>query len=225
MNNEIVIKKATFDDIPFIIDAIVYSERSGQNYSFYERAFDFDELQLRELIKSILIENIPGSELCYDNFTILFVDNKPVSTLASWIEGSGNQSSNFIKSTIFSFMLPKEKWKNAQKAIDLINKISIKRSPKIPQIESVFVTPQNRGKGYLLKMMNYIFNLYESSSHSQIEMISVEGNLVSVKAFKKCKFEIKNIIKTSDTKVLEIFPGMGKILWIKKLNELVNKNN
>jgi hypothetical protein len=215
MLNDIQISKATMNDIPFIVDALLYSERSGRDYSFYEKAFKMDESELKELFKKILAENIPGSELCLGNFNILFITDVPVCTLSSWVEGKENPSSNIVKANIFKYFLPKDKWNYFLHAINLISEISINRSINTPQFESVYVEEYYRGKGYIRILLDNVFEYYMNSEYNHVEMISVNENSASMKSFLKCSFQIKYQRSSDNPLIRDVFPGSGKTLWIR----------
>jgi hypothetical protein len=215
MLNDIQILKATINDIPFIVDALLYSERSGRDYSFYEKAFKMDESELKELFKNILAENISGSELCLENFNILFRNGVPACTLSSWVEGNATQPSNIVKASIFKYFLSNDKWNNALHAINLISEISITRTINIPQFESVYVEEFHRGKGYLKILMDSVFKFYTSRGYHHAEMISVNDNNASTKSFFKCSFQIKYQKIANDPLIKDVFPGSGKTLWIR----------
>ena len=204
-------------DLPFIVDAIIYSERSGQSYCFYERAFRLAESELRGLLEDILNENIPSSELCIENFRVLRIDGEPTAALSCWIEGPGSQSSGFVKAMMFRHFLPVEKWQRAQPAIERIDEIAIPRTTGVPQIESVYVDPASRGKGILRKLIDFACDEYMAIGHRSIEMISVIENLASAKAFLKCGFSEKARTQTNCDDIKEIFPGTGKIRWVREI--------
>ncbi len=70
--------QGSLQHIDFIAEAILNAERSGAEKSFYELVFGFSEDETLELIRKMLVENIPGSEFHTESYQLIELDGEIV---------------------------------------------------------------------------------------------------------------------------------------------------
>jgi ribosomal protein S18 acetylase RimI-like enzyme len=217
MVDHIKYRKATIADIDFIVDAIITSEQSGTSYTIYERLFEISETEFRKILHQILTEEIPGSEFYCDNFILAIHNERPVASVAAWIEGENNRSSNTIKANILSYLLGKNNMQRANAHLKLIDEVMIDREPRALQIESVYTHPDYRGKRIAADLIRYVIDYYKETDGAvnKIQILSMLGNDSSFKAFTAAGFVNVVTKQSSNPEVHNILPGQGRILWEK----------
>jgi hypothetical protein len=215
MSSEITIRPATINDIDFIITCIIEAERAGTKVSSYEKIFSLSENELRKILRSILLEEICGCELCCTNFFLAFDGIIPVAGIGAWLEGKGTQGSNTIRVSLFSYFLDSNKWKTAQKNLKIISQHEILRSPNSMQLESACVSPEFRGKGLIQKIFTFTISefLKKYSSLKLVQIFTLEGNMPMAKSLMRMNWKQTKKVLFQNENVLQLLPGTGKILW------------
>jgi hypothetical protein len=93
------------DDIDFIIETIIESDKSSTNVISACNIFSLTELEYKGILRNILLSNVESNEYSLTGFLIAEIKNKKLGALASWVEGIDGKSNSFIKSSlIFAFV-------------------------------------------------------------------------------------------------------------------------
>jgi len=100
MNNDVIIRPATANDIDFVIEAIVESEKSGSNIISSCNIFGLTEEKFKEIIRKVLCENVPNYDYYLSGFIIAEKYGEYVGAMCSWIEAADDTPSGIIKATI-----------------------------------------------------------------------------------------------------------------------------
>ena len=210
-----IFRKAGQNDISFIVEAIIEAEKSGTPQIGLANMFDLTEKQLHEvLLKALQIEN-EGSELSLKNYIIAEYEGKQVGTFGGWIECDNKmkQSSDMIKSTLLSCLIPKENLLSLQNKWNLIKDFNINRTPHTLQLENAYVVTEYRGNGLMEKIIKELLHIVKKQKPdvtlSQIQLYG--SNTAAYKAYQRIGYkEIKRIIIHEES--LKYFPSNIKIL-------------
>ncbi len=213
--DELSYRQATLADIDFCTAAILEAERSGSPHTVYEKVFDLDRAALSSTVNAMLGEDVPGSELCCESFTIALSDGNQIGCVAAWIENLGNPPSNLIRATLLSHVLGAERWVKAQPRLKLLSEIELKREPGTLQIEAVFVGTHARGKRVTARTIEHVLARcrvdYPQVRQAQIQ--SVLENERSTRAFSNAGFAIAQRTHSDNAALRALFPGSGRLLW------------
>ena len=221
MKPEISIRPGTIDDIDFIIACIIEAERAGTQISSYEKIFSISEEELRKILKDILSEEIPGREMCCDNYFLAFDRNLPVGGVGAWIEGSGTQGSNTVRANMFSYFLGPEKWKNSQQNLKLVSQYEIPRVPGTLQFEDAYVVPGYRGYRVIEKVFAHGIREFAKKNPAMklVQGFTLAGNIQSLISMMKMKWKQSRKVMFDNGDLLNLLPGKGKIQWELDLND------
>jgi ribosomal protein S18 acetylase RimI-like enzyme len=209
------IRKATINDIDFVIAAIIEAEKSGTGYTLYQKLFGLTGDELSSLLRMMLLEEIPGSELCCDSFFICFANEAPVGCIASWIEGEGVQASNFVRANLLAYAIGAKRWAEAQSSMRILGEVEIVREPGTIQIESVYVSRAYRGKRIAATIIEHALSYWNANAPDikKAQILSVIENEAAVRTFSGVGFVVTRRAQSTDVQLKSIFPGTGRFLW------------
>ena len=208
--------QGSLQHIDFIAEAILNAERSGAEKSFYELVFGFSEDETLELIRKMLVENIPGSEFHTESYQLIELDGEIVGGCAAWIENQDGLSSNSIRANLLAYTLGAAQLLAQRDAVNALNEIDIERTTGTLQIEAVYLRDGYRGKGVIRKAFEACLNQHESFIN-EIQIQSVLENHSSARAFEKAGFTRSEEKTSTNPKLKEVFLGTGKVLWTKQI--------
>jgi len=201
-------------DVDFLAETIINAEKSNTEKLSYSTIFEISEKKVKEILKTILLSDIPGQELCLSSFLVAEIDGEQAGACAAWIEGESGLSSSIIKSNVIYNFFPAENIKKAQEKSYLLKELSLKRKAGTLQLESAWVKEKYKGKGICNKiMLKHISNYSEKNPElKKAQIIMVKANDMALKAHKKLGFKLVSEIKSNDKRILDIFPSDTMIL-------------
>jgi len=178
MKDEVIIRQATLNDIPFLVEAVIVAEKSGSDILSYTTVFGLTEDETRKVLTAMFEEEIDGGELSVSSFMVAEVDGKVVSARAGWVECACGESSYFLKRNLISYCIPKKNIENALRAKDIVRDIYIEREPNIIQLEYAYTDPKYRNLGLFRKVRNALVNkLHKENPNIEFVDLQVfEGN-------------------------------------------------
>lgn len=217
--NDIIFRKATTKDIPFLIDTIIESEKSGTNKLSYVSIFGLSMDEVRKYLNEMLLEEVDDcAELSISNFLIAEKNGEVVGSIAGWVESEGF-SSAIYKGNLLKTVLPKEAIDRAMKIQKLIHELQFDFIPNTFFMKTMYVPDKFRGNnmGQVLKekMMEKL-----SESRPDVKEVYVDTfttSLASLKSTDRLGFEIVEIKESSNDEILKYLPSKIKILRKKVL--------
>lgn len=207
------------DDLDFATAALIEAERSGADSTMYERALAVLPTELAPLLRALIAEDIPGSELCLSSFLLALDAGAPVGCIATWIEADGNAPSRIVRTNMLAYALGAERWRQAQPQLARLSAIDIPREPGTLQIEAVYTAPSHRGRGVIRAVIEDAIERCraEHPTVRKAQILSVVANEPSARAFAKSGFTATRRTHSDDPAVTALFPGTGRILWEREL--------
>lgn len=214
----IAVRPATAADKAFVITAIIEAEKSGSDVISYCGVFGINVSALRKLLEDILDEDIAGQELCLDSFLIAEVEGKPAAALAAWVEGAEGAASGLIKSNMLVYYIGADAMLAALPAIELVAKANIERAHGALQIESVYVTPEQRGKGLTRHLIEAQMKRWSECGFAfeKVQIILMDNNVAAKNTYEKMGFTVVKSQTVHDPEIHRMLPGATKILMERK---------
>jgi len=212
------IRRADLKDIKFVLKAIIESEKSGTERLSYIKIFSIPEAEVKEIIRNVLKENIPGQQYCLSNFLIAEIEGEYAGACCSWVEGETGLSSSLIRANLLLDFIDHKYFIKAKSLLKIATEIGFPRKTGAIQIENVFVENKFRRKGisgYLIEKHIHIQKGKALIPTVQIILSKINEN--ALKAYIKSGFHI-TAERTSDKKeILDILPSNTNVLMEKKI--------
>lgn len=215
MSEEIKIRRATLNDVDFLVDTIVAAEKSGTDNFGLAKLFELSEGEMRTYIKAMLEEEIDGCEFSVGSFLVADHQGKAVSAFAGWVEGQNEDgmSSALLKSNLIGYCLPMENVMKSQSKSDIVRPLQIEREEGTYQLEYSYTMPDYRGKGIMKDIINMHIVDYQQNTppHQKggIRKIQVHvfaNNEAAIGTYKRCGFEITKEYNSNNQLVEQYFP-------------------
>jgi len=219
MKNDFVFRDATVDDIDFLVETIIESEKSGTDLLSYSTVFDLSEDEAKKYISDMLREEIDGCELSISSFMIAETDGRLAGAISTWIEGLKGVPSIILKGNLLNFFLPKRCIEKALQINHIIQEIHIEYLTGSIQLGLIYVTKVFRGLNLAKMLIDERIKQLKKTNPDIGEMyVQVFGNNQSaIKLYKKAKFKTILTKESSTPEILCYLPSNRKILMKKEL--------
>lgn len=219
MSTNISIRRATLNDVDFIIEAIIEAEKSFSDKISYCQIFSVTKEELVKLFRQILSKDVIGQELCFSEYMIAEENSNFAGACASWVEGAEGFSSSVVKANLLMEYFGHEKINKAQYLFKYLREINIEREPNTLQIVNAYIKPDYRGQGIIAKLiMEHIKQ--QKIKYPFIERVQLRPtgtNESAYRAYNKLGFEFVLEKRIEDDFILDFIPSKSKILMEKKL--------
>lgn len=211
---DIIVRKAQSMDTPFLITSIIEADKSGTDKSSYCSLLNINESEFSDLLRSIFKLELDEFEFCVSSFCVLEYKNKLVGASASWIEYENGTPSWQNRMLSIREESKPESFNHLLKMNETAANLIPPRTHFSLQIESVFITPEFRGKGLFKKMLD--FHYENAISHFQdlhsIELVVYDNNVSALNSYSKLGFNIIKKTKLNNQEINCIFPSNGMVL-------------
>lgn len=207
------LRKATKDDINFVIEAIIEAEKGCSNQISTCSIFALSEDEYKEILRDILIQDIEHFDYYLSGYLIAESNGLYIGASGSWLEGAEGISSGIIRSSVLFPYLDKSKISEINKNTKIISGITIPREAGALQIEYVYIRKQFRGKGVFSQVVkeNISRNLLKYN-FSKVQSILFKDNIRSYNAFSKLGYKIVEERSVNEPDILKYFPYNTKVL-------------
>lgn len=219
MSEEIKIRRATLDDVDFLVDTIVAAEKSGTDNFGLAKLFELSEGEMRTYIKAMLEEEVDGCEFSVSSFLVAEVDEKVVAAFSGWIEGQNEDgmSSALLKSNLIGYCLPMENVMKSQSKSDIVRPLQIEREEGTYQLEYSYTLPEYRGRGVLGNIIESHEKEANSNNVKKIQVHVFDNNPSAIKSYEKKGFKITKCYESTHPKTSMFFPSNVELLMEKVL--------
>lgn len=213
----VTLRKATTDDVDFLVENLISAEKAGTDVFSYSRIFEITEAEFAKIAREMMLEDMTGQEFCISDYLIAEWEGQAAGAVSGWIEGESGKSSTIIKGVLFSYFFPKDKIKIAAEKNKVLEQIHIPRKPGTLQIESGAVRAEFRGKGIL----NHLMLGHEEMHKARVPELSIiEGHLLGLNKFasrshERIGYTLVDSRQSDDPRILELIPGNMRILMHK----------
>jgi len=217
--DDIKFRKATIEDIPFLVETIIEAEKAGTDILPYNTIFGLTEDEAKKYIAKMLEEEIDGCELSLSSFLLAEIDNNIIGASSAWIEGSEGISSQMIKGNLLKYTLPPRAIQQALTLNEIIHDLYFDHKKNTIQFGVGYVAKEYRGR-----------NLFGQLKNKQIEMLKENGkniteayvdifgvNKSAIRANEKLGFKLVDVKETKRIEILNILPSSKKLLLRKNI--------
>ena len=219
MNEDIIIRRATSDDIDFLAETIVAAEKSGTDNFGLAKLFELSEDEMQECIKAMLDEDIDGCEFSISSFLVAEYQGKVVSAFAGWVEGENEDElpSAILKSNLVGYCLPVENVKLSQSKSDIVRPLQIEREEGTYQLEYSYTSPDYRGTGILSAIIDTHVQEAILKGVGKMQVHVFDNNPAAIKAYEKMGFKEVGRYKSIHPETSLYFPSNVELLMEKEL--------
>ena len=218
-DSKYIIRKATLDDVDFLITTIIEAEKSSTNNIGLANYFEVTEEELRQYLKDILEEEVEGCELSVSSFIVAEYEGKVVSAKGGWLEGHNEdeQPSSVLKSNLIQYHLPMEKVLNAQNKWEIVKDIQIEREWGTYQWEYSYTVPEHRGH-HLVPRINEMHILQAKNLGAK----KIQGHVFAhndkiLKVYERGGFKVVKQYTSNHPLTKEYYPSNTILLLEKEL--------
>ena len=218
-DNKYIFRKATSDDVDFLVTTIIEAEKSSTNNLGLANYFEVTEDELRQYLKEILEEEIEGCELSISSFIVAEYEGQVVSTRGGWLEGNNEdeQPSAVLKSNLIQFHFPMDKVMNAQKKWEIVKDIQVEREWGTYQWEYSYTVPEHRGHHLVPRINEMHIQQAKELGAPKIQGHVFANNIKSLKAYERSGFEVVKRYTSSHPLTKEYYPDNTILLLEKEL--------
>lgn len=213
MIENLQMKQATVEDIDFVIEAIIESEKSGTDVISSCNIFGISEDEFKEILKEALPQNVEGYDYYLSGFLIAESNGEYAGASGSWLEGVNGTPSGILKATILFPYLERTKIKQICKNTQIIKGLTLPREAGTLQLEHGYVREKFRRKGVFVNMVteNIKRNL-DKYSFTKAQVILFKDNYKSYYGNLKIGCEVIEERKVDNPEILKFFPYNTKVL-------------
>jgi len=202
------IRKAETKDLPFIVECILESEKSGGDIFPYSAAFGVSISLFSQILLDVFDEEVNDQPWCLDHWFIAESnDGEAAAGLSAWEEGKGGVSSDFLKAQMLNYFL-KNEWEQSQENLKVLSSVTIPRKPQYVQLEHLYTHPLYRGKGYMKNLIQEAFN---SFGNKYFEIQVLESNKHAVSLYEYIGFSVHERQCNGDIERLSLLSGTCKL--------------
>lgn len=209
------IRNVTPEDFPFLADVIIRAEKGNSGKLSFATLFTMEENCVKEVIISMLEEDIDGCEFSPSSYMIVDYNGAPVAAVGAWIEGfNGNLPSKILKSNLLISSLGKKQIQSFKSNSHIISDIVIEREKMTLQIEYMYVARAHRRKGLHVMLADAVlakvFSVCPELSKAQTQVF--ENNFAAIKANEEIGFRKVRSYTSDNSEILNYLPYNTKIL-------------
>ncbi|MBN1414272.1 MAG: GNAT family N-acetyltransferase [Bacteroidales bacterium] len=214
-----IFRKATINDIPFLVDTIIEAEKSGTDILSYSTIFGLTEEEVRKYLANMLAEEVDDCELSVSSFIIAESQNKIAGAASAWIEGRDGIPSSTIKGNLINYSFPEESIKRASRLHRLIHELNIDYLPNTIVLAAGYVKPEFRGRSLLtILLKKQIEDLSKQGKRVDAVYTQIfESNIPSIKSVEKLGLKIVLRKESSNEEITKYLPSNKKLFLRKEL--------
>jgi ribosomal protein S18 acetylase RimI-like enzyme len=211
---DFIFRKAKNKDLPFLVETIIESEKSGTNILTYCTIFGLSEGETRKYIAKMLLKRVDGCELSISSFLLAEKEGNIVASVGAWIEGNEGIASNVLKGNLLNLTLPKKCFEHAISLDSIGRELHFECIPNTIQIGLVYVTPAFRGMNLVsLLIDNQIKRLTRHNRNISEIYVQVYGNNIpAIRTYERANFKIQLIKESANEDIINYMPSSKKIL-------------
>ena len=220
--NKYVIRPATIEDIDFLAETVIQSEKSSTGMCGLANYFSVSEEDMRNYVKQMFEEEVDGCELSVSSFIVVEYEGKVVAASGGWLEGDNQEGlpSSILKSNLFMYVLPKDIILGAQKNAEVVKDLTVEKEMGAYQLEYSYIVPEHRGN-FLLQDLTEAHIARAKSYNPQVKKIQAhafEANKVIMLINKVLRFKQTKRFVSKHPKILEFYPYDTIVLMEKIIN-------
>jgi predicted GNAT family acetyltransferase len=214
MIEHLEVRQANAEDIEFILEAIVESEKSSSEVISSCNVFGLSEEKFIEIIRNVLSEDIPNYDYYLSGFLVALKDGEYAGALGSWMEAADETPSGMIKATILLQYLDKDKMKEISRNTRVVKGLTMSREPGTLQLEHGYTREKFRRQGVFTRLIkeNILRNKLKYAEIEKAQGVLFKANYKSYNAHIKLGFDVAEEKCVDDPEIFNYFPFDTKVL-------------
>ena len=201
-NGKYLLRRATINDIDFIVDVIISAEKGGTDKLGLSNIFGLSEQELRTFLFQMLEEEVDGCEFSISSFIVAECNGEPVSAFAGWIEGANEDElpSSMLKSNLIAYYFPIENIEKSVKNADAVKDLQVDRPLGTYQLEYAYTKPEHRGQNLLGRIIDEHCKMAKQlgKTVSKMYVHTFANNIPALKLYEKCGFvEVRRFVSSN----------------------------
>ncbi|MBK8339003.1 MAG: GNAT family N-acetyltransferase [Flavobacteriales bacterium] len=220
MNNPDTIRKATGEDIPFLVEAVVSAEKSGTPRFGLANTFGLSEAEMRGALTSMFKEEVDHCEISVSSFLIAEWGGVPAAAVAGWVEGAdGEVPSALLKANLLGYTLPGSSMLELARRASAIEGVRIERMRGALQIEYVHVDERFRGRrlGIRLIEAHLVAILGSVPPVTRAQVQAFADNRAAISLYEKLGFAVVGTCTSDHPDTSSLLPHHSKVLMERPL--------
>ena len=207
-------RQAEIDDISFVTEAVLESEKSGSNKISSCNIFELSENGFKEILTEVFRQDIENYDYYLSGFLIAELNGEYVGALGSWLEAPDDNASGMIKASMLFQYLDKSKMKAISKNTRIVKGLALNREKNTLQLEHGYVRENFRRQGIFTALLkeNILRNYKKYGRFEKVQGILFKENFKSYKAHLKFGYEVTEEKKVNDPEIFNFFPYDCKVL-------------
>ena len=206
--DDIIIRQAIPEDIPFLAKTIVEAEKSGTEHAIMAKYFGISDDDLLKYMERALEEETDGCEFSVSSYIVADYKGRAVSTQAGWMEGYYDGiPSEVIKSNLLMYVLPREVILGTKERAEIAKTLHVGRDMGTYQLEFSYTEPEVRGRNLVQRVIMEHCRRAKYQYHARyIRCHQMEINEKSVRSKENFGFHLLKRVVSNDPRILEIYP-------------------
>lgn len=214
MLSDLVIRKATPQDVDFIAETIIEADKSGTPISSSCNILGISEKEYRALLTKILLEDdVEGQEFSLSGFLVAELHGEPIGGLGSWIEMATGVPSHILYSTILLHQMDREKISPILANFKITRELNFRKENGCIIFEYGYVKKAFRRKGvYTRIMIESIKKHYPTNNViPKVQGSCFKANYPSLNANTKLGFKVVETKISENEELKKMFPYNEKV--------------
>jgi GNAT superfamily N-acetyltransferase len=214
MIEKVTVRQAEEKDIPFVIEAIFESEKSGADVITSCRIFQFTEEKFKEILTDVLAQNIEHYDYYLSGFAVAELNGESIGALGSWLEGKDDTASGIIKASAFFPYFDKSMIKSINANTRVVKGLSFNREKGTLQLEHGYVVEKYRRKGVFTKLLaeSITRNYKKYNGFPKVQGILLKDNYKSFNVHSKFGYVVAEEKTIDDPEIYKFFAYNTKVL-------------
>jgi len=218
--DEYLIREAEKKDIPFIADTVIAAEKGRSDKLSFSTLFNVPEGKAKELIMTMLEEEIDGCELSLSSFLVAEYKGEAVAAIGSWIEGfDGAMPSKILKSNLILHTFETGSMEFFKTKSHIVKDVFIEREPLTLQFEYLHIADKHLGKGLDTELVkrSEANALAKYPGLKKVQTQLFKNNILAVIVLRKKGFNVVSSCKSNNEEIGNYIPFNEKLLMEKSL--------
>ena len=207
--DDIIIRQAIPEDIPFLAKTIVEAEKSGTEHAIRAKYFGISDDDLLKYMERALEEESDGCEFSVSSYIVADYKGRPVSTQGGWMEGYYDGiPSEVIKSNLLMHILPREVILGTKERAEIAKTLHVGREMGTYQLECSYTEPEFRGRKLVHRVIMEHCRRAKYQYHARyMRAHPIEINEKSIRTKENFGFYLLKRVVSNDPRILDIYPG------------------
>jgi len=221
--NPCLIRNATGEDIPFLIETIIEAEKGGSDKLSYNTIFGLSEAEAAESIRDMPAEEIDGCKLSQYKFRVAEMEGRPAAAVGAWIECLEEIPSTVLKGNLLSYILPRKCLERAASLNSIVRDLHIECLRDTIQVGLVYVAPEFRGRNLVAmlidKQVERLTKIRPDITRMYVQVMG--NNAAAARAYERSGFEIVMTKESPHAQTTCYLPSNTRILMKKELPKTI----